>query len=333
MGYEKNTTTLIGLTFKSLLCNFSVEGAKMLIKVFVPAHITAFFIPKFHEDPLLAGSLGAGINLDKGTNIFVNIDEEGLERQMHIAFNGEPVKKDDAIISYSVANEMIPTEFVGEVEIWQYFDFPNGHGFGNSAGGALGTALSLAYAFKEKTFLQAAQIAHKYEVQYKGGLGDVIAQVHGGVEIRVKAGAPGIGVVDNILFEGYKVLAIPLGRLSTKEILDSEVVKLIEKEGMLALEEVLKQPRVEILMNAARRFSERTGLLSGDMLEIARELDRVLTLPSSMVMLGKSLFALLKENEIEKTKTMLEELSIENYYISDIYNQKPKVERWMEGSV
>ncbi|HDZ36678.1 MAG TPA: pantothenate kinase, partial [Thermococcus sp.] len=32
----------------------------MLVRAFVPAHITAFFVPRFHDDPLKAGSLGAG---------------------------------------------------------------------------------------------------------------------------------------------------------------------------------------------------------------------------------------------------------------------------------
>ncbi|MCO6041226.1 pantoate kinase [Thermococcus alcaliphilus] len=300
----------------------------MLIRAFVPAHITAFFVPKFNEEPLLAGSLGAGINLSKGTNVFVSL-EEGLEKHIHIAFNGEPVKKENAIISYSVANEIVPENFIGEVEIWQYFDFPNGHGFGNSAGGALGSALSLAFAFKEKTFLQAAQIAHKYEVIHKGGLGDVIAQIHGGIEIRIKPGAPGIGIVDNIFFEGYKVLAVPMGRLSTREVLDSDVIRLIEKEGEKALNALLSNPKVDVLMKEARGFAERTGLLSGELLEIAKEIDKVLHLPSSMIMLGKSLFALLKENEVENVKSLLNDLSIDEYHICEVYTQRPGVERWV----
>ncbi|AIF68508.1 pantoate kinase [Palaeococcus pacificus DY20341] len=299
-----------------------------MIRTFIPAHITAFFVPKFNENPLLAGSLGAGVNLNKGVNLFLNL-EGGVERHIHVAFDGKPVGKESAKISYSVADEIIPKENIGEVEIWQYFDFPNGYGFGNSAGGALGTALALAYVFKNKTFLQASQIAHKYEVLNKGGLGDVIAQVHGGIEIRVKAGAPGIGVVDNIFFEDYKILAVPLGRLSTRNVLDSDVVKIIEVEGQKALRELLKEPKVENLMRLSRSFAENTGLLSGELLEIAKELDKVLKLPSSMVMLGKSLFAFLKDGEISNVQEVLKDLSIERYEICDVWRGRPKVERWI----
>ncbi|ASJ05388.1 pantoate kinase [Thermococcus barossii] len=299
----------------------------MLVRAFVPAHITAFFVPVFHDDPLKAGSLGAGINLDKGTNVFASIETGTLERHIHIAFNGEPVKREEAIISYSVAERLVPNDFLGEVEIWQYFDFPNGHGFGNSAGGALGTALALSYAFGG-TWLKASQLAHEAEVKHKGGLGDVIAQLSGGIEVRVRAGGPGVGVVDNLFFEDYRVLVVPLGRLSTREVLDGDVVGAIEREGRLALERLLKDPRPERMMILAREFAEKTGLLSGELLELARQLDRVLSNPSSMIMLGRGLFALLREDEVENAINLLSDLDLP-YDVTGIHEGRPKVGRWV----
>ncbi|MDV3103397.1 pantoate kinase [Thermococcus waiotapuensis] len=298
----------------------------MLIRAFVPAHITAFFVPVFHEDPLKAGSLGAGINLDRGTNVFVSIETGTLERHIHVAFNGEPVKKDEAVISYSVAERLVPSDFVGEVEVWQYLDFPNGYGFGNSAGGALGTALALSYSFGG-TWLKAARVAHEMEVTHKGGLGDIVGQLAGGIEVRVKAGGPGIGVTDNLFFEGYKVLTIPLGPLHTKEVLEGEVIEEIKREGTKAMDALLNDPRVERMMFLAREFAEKTGLLDGELLEIARELDRVLKLPSSMIMLGKGLFALVREEEIEKVRGLVSDIGI-SYTLADIYTERPKVGRW-----
>jgi len=52
-----------------------------------------------------------------------------------------------------------------------------------------------------------------------------------------------------------------------------------------------------------------------------------------MIMLGKSLFALLREDEIEKIKATLADLAIEKYHICDVYTQRPSVERWMGGSL
>ncbi|NJE02468.1 pantoate kinase [Thermococcus sp. JdF3] len=299
----------------------------MLVRTFVPAHITAFFVPKFHDDPLKAGSLGAGVNLDRGVNVFASIDTGTLERHVHIAFNGEPVGRERAVISYSVSDEIVPDDFTGEVEIWQYFDFPNGYGFGNSAGGALGTALALSYAFGG-TWLKAAQVAHKYEILNRGGLGDVVGQLAGGIEVRVKAGGPGVGIVDNLFFEDYRVLVVPLGRLSTREVLDGDVVEAIEREGKGALEKLLLEPRPERMMALAREFAEKTGLLSGELLELARELDKVISTPSSMIMLGRGLFALLGEKEVENAKNLLSDLNLP-YDVTGIHEGRPKVGRWV----
>jgi len=298
----------------------------MLVRAFVPAHITAFFVPRFHHDPLQAGSLGAGVNLSKGTTVFLSV-ENGLERHIHIAFNGEPVKREEAVISYSVAEELVPPYFEGEVEVWQYFDFPNGYGFGNSAGGALGTALVLSYRFGG-TWLRAGQIAHRQEVLNKGGLGDVIAQLTGGIEVRVKPGAPGYGVVDNLFFEDFRVLVVPLGRLSTREVLDGDVIAAIEREGSAALERLFSDPRPERMMTLARAFAERTGLLVGELLELAREIDRVLSNPSSMIMLGRGLFALVRPSEIEGVKGLLSDLEVP-FDIVEVHSGKPEVGRWV----
>ncbi|WP_297509090.1 pantoate kinase [Thermococcus sp.] len=299
----------------------------MLIRAFVPAHITAFFAPLRKEDPLQTGSVGAGVNLSKGTNVFASIETGTLERHIHVAFNGEPVKRNEAIISYSVAEEIVPEDFIGEVEIWQYFDFPNGYGFGNSAGGALGTALSLGYAFGG-TWLGMARIAHRYEVMHGGGLGDVVAQLTGGIEVRVKAGGPGIGVTDNLFFEDYRVLVVPLGPLHTREVLDGDAIKSIEVEGRRALEGLLREPSPERMMLLARNFAEKTGLLGGELLELARELDRVISSPSSMIMLGKGLFALVRGEELGRAKNLLADLDVP-YDVADIYTERPRVGRWV----
>ncbi len=156
-----------------------------------------------------------------------------------------------------------------------------------------------------------------------------MAQLHGGVEIRVKAGGPGVGVVDEIFVEGYRVLAVPMGRLSTREVLDGEVIALIEREGRKALDGLLTEPTVENMMRLARSFAENTGLLEGELLEMARELDRVLGIPCSMVMLGRSLFAFLREEEVGKVREMLSELSIENYTIAEVWGKRPEVGRWV----
>ena len=45
------------------------------LKVFVPAHITGFFEIMTNDDPILKGSKGAGITLDKGVITETTVEE------------------------------------------------------------------------------------------------------------------------------------------------------------------------------------------------------------------------------------------------------------------
>jgi pantoate kinase len=82
------------------------------------------------------------------------------------------------------------------------------------------------------------------------------------------------------------------------------------------------------MMVLARGFAEKTGLLSGELLELARQLDRVLSNPSSMIMLGRGLFALLREGEVENAINLLSDLDLP-YDVAGIHEGKPKVGRWV----
>ncbi len=298
----------------------------MLIRAFVPAHITAFFVPVVSDDPVKSGSLGAGVNLDRGTTVFAGIETGTLRRHVHVAFNGEPAGRSEAVISYSVVERIVPKSFVGEIEVWQYFDFPSGYGFGNSAGGALGTALALGYEFGG-TLLELGRIAHTEEVRNGGGLGDVIAQIAGGVEIRVRAGGPGIGVVDNILTDDLMVVAVYLAPLKTRSVLDSDVVRVIDREGREALKKLMLSPKVETMMKLARNFAERTGLMDDELRELARSIESVTSFKASMIMLGRGVFSFVRKKEIEKLRETLSDLDVP-YAISNVYWGKPIVGTW-----
>jgi pantoate kinase len=48
-----------------------------------------------------------------------------------------------------------------------------------------------------------------------------------------------------------------------------------------------------------------------------------------MIMLGKGLFALVLEEEKERTKELLADMDLP-YDIAEIYTERPKVGRWVE---
>lgn len=97
---------------------------------------------------------------------------------------------------------------------------PVGYGLGCS--GAV--ALSLAYALNDAlgagmTREELSGIAHAAEIECRTGLGDVLASYHGGFEVRVKPGAPGVGRVESIPAGDVTVLVLCMAPISTRRFI------------------------------------------------------------------------------------------------------------------
>jgi len=263
--------------------------------VWVPCHITCFFEIKRHDNPLETGSRGAGLNLDLGVRTRVVLDDsDDVE-----VIGGNVVSRD-------VAERMLRGLGVkAKVEISHESPVPMGVGYGVSGATALGSAIAISAALGNvMTILQAGSVAHVAEVEHMTGLGDVIAQIHGGVEIRVKEGAPGIGVVDWIPYwPGLRVIAATIREISTQEMLKREEV--INKEGYRAFAMLIKRPCIEVLMEEARRFADAVGFIDEELREV------ISAIPSSKV-IGASvkkgvLYALASEDEAHEVYDIVRE--------------------------
>jgi pantoate kinase len=162
---------------------------------FSPGHITGFFQICDHSmDPLLKGSRGAGVSLTHGVTTRVSI-QKSPKTFVNIGINGNITK------SAEVSEHVIKT-FLSRIEenyivsVEHTVTIPIGSGYGTSGAGALSLALALNKVFNlGLTRIEAAQVAHIAEVKCKTGLGTVIAETYGGLEIRTKPGAPGIGEI------------------------------------------------------------------------------------------------------------------------------------------
>ena len=114
-----------------------------MISVFVPSHITGFFSILDNEDPLLKGSLGAGVLLDKG--VITEIDECD---EFSILINGKKDEYNEVIILKTI--ELMKKDFdfdLNNVLIKQIIQVPIGCGFGTSAASAIGTAICISSAW------------------------------------------------------------------------------------------------------------------------------------------------------------------------------------------
>ena len=221
-----------------------------MISVFVPSHITGFFSIFDNENPLLKGSLGAGVLLDKGviTEIDKNADES-----FSILINGKKDEFNEVIILKTIEfmeNELNKDEIQFNLDgilINQTIQVPIGCGFGSSAASAIGTAICINEYFNLGLSIEeCGKYAHLAEVSLGTGLGDVIAELSKGIVLRTKVGAPGFGEVKSIVphektglgvFEPLKsdfyVITKTFGEISTASIIeDPKHKKLITQVGL-----------------------------------------------------------------------------------------------------
>jgi pantoate kinase len=271
-------------------------------KAFCPGHITGFFeICDQPSDPLKRGSRGAGISITRGVSTEVII-EESNSTKTEININGKP---DPAAVTRSVVSYMSRLhEGLGKfrTKINHESLVPVGSGMGSSGAGAWGTALAFNQLFKlNLTQDRIGQIAHRAEVENKTGLGTVIAQQRGGIEIRSSPGAPGIGHVDQIPFDpDLRVVCSSMNPISTRSMLsDSGIRDAINRFGGELVQRIIDKASPEELMHLSREFSEQTGLPSKNIKAGLKMLDEHGYHNCSMALFGETIFSLVWFDEIE----------------------------------
>jgi pantoate kinase len=278
------------------------------VKAFSPGHITGFFelydIPK---SPLHKGSRGAGFSLAAGVTTTVTIIKSSTHKT-EIRLNGTVTK--EAVVSQRVIElffRQTGLDPAFHISVEHLIDIPVGAGCGSSGAGALSLAVALNEAFDTGlSRIEAARIAHQAEVENKTGLGTVIGETFGGIEIRVKPGAPGTGRLLTIPPEiQYTVVALILGPLSTKELLQNRRNrKLIKRFGARLMKRIITEPSVENFLLFSRWFSEKTGLMDPEVKHIISVLGKE-GIVAGMPMFGRGVFTLVPVAETERVKHLL----------------------------
>lgn len=267
-------------------------------QAFVPGHITGVFrIFDEKENLLECGSIGAGFSVEIGTLTTVSaIESESLE--IATIYNDEDI---DANVTKAVVRRLVETyERQFKVIVKHKSSLPSGVGFGASGAGALGTALALGYILDSTmTTTNAAGYAHCAEVENHTGLGDVIAQTFGGIEIRTYPGGPGVGKVVNIPKSGFEtVILAGAPGLKTRDVLTNpESRSRINAVGDDLVKQIIDNTSIETFISCSREFTESIGLSTNRVKASLQNLDDAGLNQSSMVMLGDSVFCLCDNNQ------------------------------------
>lgn len=260
---------------------------------FSPGHISGFFDPYYDRDPKKSGSRGAGITLSLGVTAKVTVLPAKKQR-IDVFINDKPT--DAPTTKLAVMQLLKNTPFAVKVQLEQ--ELPLSQGFGMSGAGALSAALATAKVCGLKK-TDAVEAAHAAEVTCKTGLGDVVAESFGGIEIRRSPGLPPWGTVEHIPGNYELVLCVTGKKLPTSAILnDPTLLQRIRNAARSCLTELLEKPSVENLFTLSYRFAKDTGL-------VTKQVDEAIKAASnygmaSMCMLGNAVFAIGETEELLK---------------------------------
>ncbi|BDR92885.1 pantoate kinase [Vulcanisaeta souniana] len=212
----------------------------------VPLHVTSIWLPIYGNDPISTGSLGCGIVIRPGVRLTI-MPAAG------------PIKYDIDHIDLTFRKLGVNAEvnYSSPVQL--------GVGYGMSAALALGTALGAA-VIAHKPLIKAAQVAHMIEVRLGTGLGDVIAEYYGGgIELRLRAGAPGVGIIDKIPYsQDLMIVTVDLGKYLTSDMLQELKDKLVTL-GRRYIDELINEPTYEKFTELSTAFSREIGFLTRDL--------------------------------------------------------------------
>ena len=249
----------------------------MSTSVFVPGHVTGFFAVNSAEERARTGSRGAGVTLTDGVNVTVRPDD-----------GGSTLRVNEAVTSVEAVEYVLEELAAPPVFIEAETPLPLGAGFGVSGALALGTAMAVTREFTlDRTLNECITIAHKAEVRAGTGLGDVVAQAHGGISIRAEPGAPAYNTLDTVL-GCPRVEYCVFGSRSTETVLAGDTQPL-NAAGERALEQLQTHPTPSQFMKSARAFARETSLASATVssaIEAVAEGGDVAT----MAMLGETVF-------------------------------------------
>jgi len=270
---------------------------------FCPAHVTGFF--KAHLDDNQnnlenLGSMGAGFSIKQGVTTRVKIETRN-DQESNFEITSFGYQSDKTDVSEYVLNEFLKLgEFSNRFfRIEHDISIPVGYGLGSSSAVALSLSFALDKALETKLDRTTiGQIAHNAEVNCKTGLGDVLASFHGGFEIRLKAGAPGIGHVEKITTDKISVIMICFSPISTNKFI-KERLSQINGLGGKMVNRLLESKNYEHFQDMSLEFAKYVDVMTPRMQRLINELSKN-NIKCGIALFGETIFSMIpKEKEKE----------------------------------
>ena len=272
---------------------------------FSPAHITGFFKAELDQTarPEVQGSLGAGFSIQQGVTTTVEVQDSEFSDHSITISGYQP---DNTQVSEFVISEFLKN-IDGNYFLKVHHDIkvPVGYGLGCSAAVALSLVYALNSAFRTNyTKEQLGMMAHNAEVMCRTGLGDVLASYHGGFEIRVKGGAPGIGQIRKISSELYSAIMICFSPISTKQFLKDRLASINGLGGKM-VEKLVQTKNVDQFHDYSIEFANYVDIITPKMKSVIDDLKEN-GIKCGVALFGETIFTLVKPEMEEKVISILE---------------------------
>ncbi|MGH1522117.1 MAG: pantoate kinase [Nitrosopumilus sp.] len=270
---------------------------------FCPAHITGFFTAQIDDnqkDLERLGSKGAGFSIKQGVTTKVIVNEKHDEKtNFRITVNGYQSDKTD--VSEFVLNEFLKLGDFSKkfFDIKHDISIPVGYGLGSSGAVALSLSFALDQALKtnlDKTII--GQIAHNAEVNCKTGLGDVLASFYGGFEIRIKAGAPGIGHVEKIQANEISIIMICFSPISTNKFI-KERLSQINGLGGKMVNKLLESKNYQHFQEMSVEFAKYVDVMTPRMQNIVDDFSKN-NINCGIALFGETIFSMIPKKDESK---------------------------------
>jgi len=260
----------------------------MTSEAFCPGHITAlFYASPRARDAARTGSRGAGLCIDRGARARVR-----AQRGRGWGISPGDGTRLAPVVATALGNYLV----LAKEEAWLHLDLelelPVGEGFGMSGAMALASVIAAdgELGLLKGDMGRLAALAHAAEVEFRTGLGDVVCQARGGLDIRKRPGLPPRGEVATARHEGEVLVAWSGRPLHTATVLgDREARARLEAAALPLLERAPAAPTMDWLLKAGWAFSQAAGLASPEVMSMVQACSPFGC--ASQVMLGNSIFA------------------------------------------
>ncbi|MBI1909927.1 MAG: hypothetical protein HYS22_07145 [Deltaproteobacteria bacterium] len=251
---------------------------------FSPGSITAYFQITRDKVTGLPHSTGLSINIREG--VTASLREEKTNKTF---LNGNPIEIPTVT---TVVQQLSPSPIHLSLET----PLPLGAGFGLSAASALSSALAVnAFFGLKRTEKDLETVSFLAEVEHKTGVGDVAAQIEGGVVYRHTEDPKRI----SLPVEVPDFYCSVYGAIETRAILQSpEALAKVNQAGqkaILLMEQRLPQISWFDLCEVSWGFSQESGLLTPEVAKAVRKI-REQGGAGFMIMIGNSLVSTIPDD-------------------------------------